>query len=47
LETAGIEYQSLLPANQKPPLELNRALMERYRPLMEAHYIKGTPEFVL
>ncbi len=46
IETEGTEYRSLLPADQKPPLELNRALMERYRPLMEPHYLEGMPEFV-
>jgi aminobenzoyl-glutamate utilization protein B len=45
-ETEGVEYKSLLPATQKPPVELNRALMERYRPLMEPHYLQGAPDFV-
>jgi aminobenzoyl-glutamate utilization protein B len=45
-ETAGTEYRSLLPATQQPPVELNRALMERYRPLMEPHYLPGAPGFV-
>ncbi len=44
-EIEGVEYKSLLPATQKPPVELNRALMERYRPLMEPHYLQGQPEF--
>ena len=30
---------------QKPPLALNRQLMERYRPLMREHYLKETPVF--
>ncbi|MCC6775731.1 MAG: amidohydrolase [Hyphomicrobiales bacterium] len=46
-ETAGTTYRSLLPAGQQPPVELNRALMERYRPLMEPHYLQGDPQFVL
>ncbi len=45
-ETEGVEYKPMLPASQKPPLELNRALMEHYRPLMEAHYLQGQPDFV-
>lgn len=45
-ETAGVEYKSLLPATQQPPVELNRALMDRYRPLMEPHYLQGPPDFV-
>ena len=36
----------LLPADQKPPVELNRALMERYRPLMEPHYLQGPPDSI-
>jgi aminobenzoyl-glutamate utilization protein B len=46
-EIAGIEYKSLLTPGQKPPLELNRDMMERFRPLMEPHYLNGQPEFVL
>ena len=46
IEIDGTEFRSLLPATQKPPVELNRALMERYRPLMEPHYLQGRPEFV-
>jgi aminobenzoyl-glutamate utilization protein B len=46
-EIAGTEYRSLLPAGQKPPVELNRVPMERYRALMEPHYLQGSPEFVL
>jgi aminobenzoyl-glutamate utilization protein B len=45
IEIEGTEFRSLLPAAQKPPVELNRALMERYRPLMEPHYLDGRPEF--
>jgi aminobenzoyl-glutamate utilization protein B len=44
-EIAGTEYRPLLPAEQKPPIDLNRALMERFRPLMEPHYLTGKPEF--
>ena len=44
-EIEGVEYKSLLPATQQPPVELNRVLMERYRPLMEQHYLQGHPEF--
>ena len=45
-EIAGVEYKPLLPADQKPPVELNRVLMERYRPSMEPHYLQGRPEFI-
>jgi aminobenzoyl-glutamate utilization protein B len=43
-EIGDVEYRPLLPQEQKPPLELNRNIMERYRPLMEKHYLKETPE---
>jgi hypothetical protein len=41
-----VDYKSMLPADQKPPVELNRAMMERYRPLMEPHYLEGAPQFM-
>jgi aminobenzoyl-glutamate utilization protein B len=44
-ETAGTEYRSLLRPDQKPPVELNRSLMNRFRPAMEAGYLQGAPEF--
>ena len=39
-------YTSLLPLGQKPPADLNRATMEKFRPLMRDHYLKEIPEFV-
>jgi aminobenzoyl-glutamate utilization protein B len=44
-EIGGIEYRPLLPRHQKPPVDLNRALMDKYRPLMAAHYLKEKPVF--
>lgn len=44
-ELGGVEYRSLLPREQKPPLDLNRAMMEKYRPLMAQHYVKERPDF--
>lgn len=44
-EIAGVAYKSLLPADQKPPLDLNRATMEKFRPLMAKHYLNIFPEF--
>jgi aminobenzoyl-glutamate utilization protein B len=44
-ELGDIEYRPLLPADQKPPVELNRELMDRYRPLMRKHYLDRTPVF--
>ena len=45
-ELAGTEYRSLLPPGQKPPLTLNRATMDKFRPLMAQHYLKEKPKFV-
>lgn len=44
-EIAGVEYRSLLPPDQKPPVDLNRATMERFRPAMAAHYLAAEPHF--
>ncbi len=44
-EIGEVEYRPLLPPDQKPPLELNRDIMERYRPAMRAHYLKDKPAF--
>jgi aminobenzoyl-glutamate utilization protein B len=44
-ELGGIEYKSLLPAQQKPPVELNRAIMDKFRPEMRKHYLTEMPEF--
>jgi aminobenzoyl-glutamate utilization protein B len=45
-EIGDTEYRPLLPPNQKPPLELNRDLMERYRAAMREHYLKDKPSFL-
>jgi len=34
------KYFSILPKDQKPPVNLNRDEMEKWRPLMEKYYIK-------
>ena len=44
-EIGDTEYRPLLPPDQKPPLDLNRDLMERYRPEMRKHYLKEKPLF--
>ena len=44
-EIGDTEYRPLLPPEQKPPLELNRDLMERYRPAMREYYLKQKPIF--
>src|SRR5690349_531734 len=38
-------YFSLLPADAKPPVELNRAEMEKFRPEMRKHYQDVAPRF--
>jgi aminobenzoyl-glutamate utilization protein B len=44
-ELGGVVYKSMLPPNQKPPVDLNRATMEKFRPAMEKHYLNAIPEF--
>jgi aminobenzoyl-glutamate utilization protein B len=44
-EIGGVEYRPLLPGDQKPPIDLNRATMDKYRPLMEKHYLVEKPVF--
>jgi aminobenzoyl-glutamate utilization protein B len=45
-ELGGIQYASLLPRDQRPPVELNRAMMEKFRPLLQRHYLSERPNFV-
>jgi aminobenzoyl-glutamate utilization protein B len=44
-DTKGTEYFSLLPAETKPPLDMNRDMMEKFRPEMRKHYLNKTPKF--
>jgi aminobenzoyl-glutamate utilization protein B len=44
-ELGGIKYAPLLPPDQKPPVALNREMMEAYRPQMREHYVKEKPVF--
>jgi aminobenzoyl-glutamate utilization protein B len=44
-DTRETPYFSFLPADAKPPLELNREMMERFRPEMRKHYLDKTPSF--
>src|SRR2546421_506953 len=44
-DTRDTPYFSFLPADAKPPLELNREMMERFRPEMRKHYLNKTPRF--
>lgn len=45
-ELDGVQYASLLPRDQKPPVDLNRVAMEKFRPLLERHYLNKRPHFV-
>ncbi len=45
-EIAGAPWSSLLPPDQKPPLALNRATMDRFRPAMRERYLKVRPRFI-
>jgi aminobenzoyl-glutamate utilization protein B len=45
LDTKGSEYFSLLPPEAKPPLDMNRATMEKYRAEMRKFYTNRTPVF--
>jgi aminobenzoyl-glutamate utilization protein B len=38
-------YFSLMPADAKPPLDMNREMMEKYRPEMRKHYLNKMPRF--
>lgn len=44
-ELGDTTYKSLLPAGQDPPADLNRTLMEAFRPAMAEHYLTAKPEF--
>ncbi len=45
-EIGDVKYRPLLPSDQKPPVDLNRELMEQFRPEMRKHYIEKQPRFV-
>jgi aminobenzoyl-glutamate utilization protein B len=45
-EIGDTKYHTLLPEDQKPPLDLNRHEMEKFRNLMEPHYLKVRPTIV-
>jgi hypothetical protein len=40
-----MKYFSLLPPGAKPPLDLNREMMEKYRPEMRKFYLSKKAEF--
>jgi aminobenzoyl-glutamate utilization protein B len=44
-EIGEVQFRSMLPAEQKPPVSLNAPTMEKYREAMRAHYVKEKPVF--
>jgi hypothetical protein len=34
-----------MPTDAKPPVEMNREMMEKYRPEMGKHYLNKVPRF--
>ncbi|MDB5507714.1 MAG: amidohydrolase [Hyphomicrobiales bacterium] len=44
-ELEGTNYFSMLPPDQKPPVDLNRAMMDKFRPQMREHYLEERPKF--
>lgn len=44
-EISGTKYAPMIPAENTPPLETNKELMDRFRPLMEPHYAPPPPKF--
>jgi len=44
-EIGDVTYEPLIPADQKPPADLNREMMEAFRPAMREHYVTEKPVF--
>jgi aminobenzoyl-glutamate utilization protein B len=44
-DTKEIKYFSLLPPGAKPPVDLNREMMEKYRPAMKKFYLNKRADF--
>jgi aminobenzoyl-glutamate utilization protein B len=42
-DTREMKYFSLLPPDANPPLDLNKAMMDQYRPAMSRFYLNATP----
>ena len=43
--TTEMKYFPVLPPDAKPPLDLNRAMMEQFRPAMAKFYLNEHPKF--
>ncbi len=44
-DTKEMKYFSLLPPGAKPPVDLNREMMEKYRPALSKFYLSKRPQF--
>ncbi|MGI6574927.1 MAG: amidohydrolase [bacterium] len=44
-EIGDVVYKSLLPPDSKPPIHLNKEIMDKYRPLLEKFYLNDPIEF--
>ena len=44
-DTKETKYVPMLPASAKPPLDMNREMMEKYRPEMKKSYLNTKPAF--
>ena len=44
-DTKGSKYFSLLPPGAKPPVDLNKEMMDKYRPAMRKFYLSKKAEF--
>jgi len=44
-EIGEVVYEPLIPEGQKPPVDLNREMMEAFRKPMSAHYVTEKPSF--
>ncbi|HTP97163.1 MAG TPA: hypothetical protein VMK05_15025, partial [Burkholderiales bacterium] len=45
VESKRTPYFSLLPPDAKPPVDLNKAEMEKFRPAMRQFYLDKSPRF--
>ena len=44
-DTKETKYFSMLPPDAKPPLDLNREMMEKFRPEMQKFYLNKPVQF--
>ncbi len=44
-DTKETKYFSLLPPGAKPPVDLNKEMMEKYRPAMRKFYLTKKAQF--